>query len=264
MSGNERICSEVIELLLGNRIGKIKRLITENQIANKVDRRYIRLDVTVETEDGNIYDVEMQTYSRKNLPKRMRLYSSMIDANYLDKNEDFENLPKTFIIFICTFDFYKKGKPLYFFRNLCNDEEDLDFRDETYKLVANTTAFHKAENEKLRAFLEYVQSNQATDELTRRIDKMVNSPNYQVSALEGFRAFSMIEMDTKREAFDEGFDEGFGEGLSEGRTQGISEGISQGAYQKACETAIKLREMGLSLENIAKATGLSEEEIMAL
>ncbi|EMB27328.1 hypothetical protein HMPREF9733_00247 [Treponema denticola SP33] len=43
--------------------------------------------------------------------------------------------------------------------------------------------------------------------------------------------------------------------------QGISQGISQGSYQKAIETAKNLTEMGFSVESIAKATGLSLEEI---
>ena len=43
--------------------------------------------------------------------------------------------------------------------------------------------------------------------------------------------------------------------------QGISQGISQGSYQTKLETAKNLTEMGFAVEAIAKATGLSREEI---
>ena len=43
-----------------------------------------------------------------------------------------------------------------------------------------------------------------------------------------------------------------------------NEGVSQGAKEKAIETAKNLLSMNLSIENISKATGLSEEEIKNL
>ena len=46
--------------------------------------------------------------------------------------------------------------------------------------------------------------------------------------------------------------------------QGISQGISQGSRQKALETAKNLLQFGLSVENIAKATGLSQAEVREL
>ena len=46
--------------------------------------------------------------------------------------------------------------------------------------------------------------------------------------------------------------------------QGISQGISQGARQAKLETARNLLQFGLSVENIAQATGLSQAEVEAL
>ena len=47
-------------------------------------------------------------------------------------------------------------------------------------------------------------------------------------------------------------------------TAGIKEAASDGAYQKSIETAKNLLGLGLSVENIAQATGLSKEEVEAL
>ena len=46
--------------------------------------------------------------------------------------------------------------------------------------------------------------------------------------------------------------------------QGISQGISQGSRQAKLETARNLLQLGLSIQNIATATGLSQEEVAAL
>ena len=46
--------------------------------------------------------------------------------------------------------------------------------------------------------------------------------------------------------------------------KGVSQGIQQGEYQKAIETAKKLLDMGLSLEQISQGTGLSIDEIKNL
>ena len=56
----------------------------------------------------------------------------------------------------------------------------------------------------------------------------------------------------------------FAEGIAQGITQGRSEGIAQGSYQTKLETAKNLLGLGLSIENIAQATGLSQAEVEAI
>ena len=51
---------------------------------------------------------------------------------------------------------------------------------------------------------------------------------------------------------------------AEEREIAFAEGISQGVYQNKLETAKNLAEMGFTVEAIAKATGLSCEEIEKL
>ena len=53
-------------------------------------------------------------------------------------------------------------------------------------------------------------------------------------------------------------------GFEGGIRKGREDGIAAGSYQKAKETAKILSDMQLSLEAIAKATGLSEAEIKKL
>ena len=48
---------------------------------------------------------------------------------------------------------------------------------------------------------------------------------------------------------------------AEEREIAFAEGEESGSYQKAIETARNLFRLGLSIENIAEATGLSSEEV---
>ena len=63
-------------------------------------------------------------------------------------------------------------------------------------------------------------------------------------------------------------EEQFNAGRQAGKTLGIVEGktlgIAEGSHQKALETAKNLLQFGLSVENIAKATGLSQEDVREL
>ena len=53
-------------------------------------------------------------------------------------------------------------------------------------------------------------------------------------------------------------------GKAEGRAEGLTEGKAEGKKIQALETAKTLLEMGLSIQQIIKATGLSESEILQL
>lgn len=56
----------------------------------------------------------------------------------------------------------------------------------------------------------------------------------------------------------------FAEGVEQGIEQGIEQGFSDGSYQKALETAKNLLDLGLSIENIAQATGLTKAEVESI
>ena len=56
----------------------------------------------------------------------------------------------------------------------------------------------------------------------------------------------------------------FDEGEARGKSLGLAEGEIRGSRQKALETAKNLLQLGLSIENIAQATGLSKTEVAVL
>ncbi len=75
---DEEICKEFIENLLNIKIKKVVYTESEKMIAIKNKNKSVRLDVYVETDDGRIIDIEMQT-SEKNqdFGKRTRYYAKV-------------------------------------------------------------------------------------------------------------------------------------------------------------------------------------------
>lgn len=61
------------------------------------------------------------------LAKRTHYYQGMIDMALLGKGKDatYDQLNTSFIIFICTFDLFGKGLPMYTFRHRCVEKENV-------------------------------------------------------------------------------------------------------------------------------------------
>ena len=74
-----------------------------------------------------------------------------------------------------------------------------------------------------------------------------------------------VQREEEREiALQEGIAQGKQEGEAKGFSLGLAEGETKGSYQKALETAKNLLALNLSIENIARATGLTEAEVKKL
>ena len=73
----------------------------------------VRLDVLATDSTGRKFNIEIQRADRGAGRRRARYNSSMMDANLLQKDDDFDNLPETYVVFITENDVMGNGKPLY-------------------------------------------------------------------------------------------------------------------------------------------------------
>ena len=71
---NPELCKELLELILNKKIRKICFPETQKSISITGDSKGVRFDVYTEDSENIIYDVEMQTTTNENLPKRSRYY----------------------------------------------------------------------------------------------------------------------------------------------------------------------------------------------
>ncbi|MBQ7904119.1 MAG: Rpn family recombination-promoting nuclease/putative transposase, partial [Spirochaetaceae bacterium] len=105
-------------------------------------------------------------------------------------------------------------------------------------------------------FLQYICNQKPVDDFTEKLSSIVEKiKKHEVNRKE-YQSMNLHDRDN--------FRRGLKEGIEQGISQGIQQGISQGSQQAKIETAKNLLTMSLSIENIAKATGLSIEDINAL
>ena len=89
---NSELCKELLERLLDMPIDHIEYPEEQKVIDIAKDSKSVRLDVYVKDGKGTVYNVEIQTTSNRNLPKRTRYYQGMIDLNAIEKGADYRNL----------------------------------------------------------------------------------------------------------------------------------------------------------------------------
>ena len=102
------ICRRVLELALGIPISEV-HIQTEKTMAYHSEYHGVRLDVYAADVDRTRFNVEMQVTLQKFLPKRSRYYHDQIDMDALLAGDFYENLPDTYVIFICDFDPFGDG-----------------------------------------------------------------------------------------------------------------------------------------------------------
>ena len=217
---NPRICKRLIEKVLHIRLKHITYPAAEKTIEVGPTQKAIRLDVYVETEDGTMIDIEMQTADKSLgwLPKRTRYYQAMIDTTALAKGEDYIDLKQSFVIFICTFDpFPGNGRKIYTFANRCREQEGLELGDEATKIFLNTKGTTGEVDEDIKRFLAYADGKAAEGEFTRDIASEVERLRQHKEMRVEYMTL-MMEMKEQRR---EGREEGRKEGREEGREEGI-------------------------------------------
>ncbi|MBR1497339.1 MAG: Rpn family recombination-promoting nuclease/putative transposase [Oscillospiraceae bacterium] len=168
-----RLCRPLLELVLGVKIRRIEYPEPQKTIRERRGSKSIRLDVYVEDEAGTVYDVEIQTEQKKGLPKRMRYYQGLIDLHILEKGEDYTGLKKSFVIFICTYDPFGKGRWVYTFENRCREDTGIVLDDGAAKIVLNTKGRIGPISDGLKALLRYMDGSAPEGEYVKALDSAV-------------------------------------------------------------------------------------------
>ncbi len=173
---NEEICKEVLERILGFPLRSLSFPKAEWGIDNGLGFHSVRLDIYVEDEDGRMIDVEMQKVKDDYLPERSRYYQSMMDASTLRKGEkDYRGLPDSYIIFFCDFNPFDGEKMVYRFENRDEGREGIPLKDRAYRIFLCTKGKKADARVEILSLLSYLKGENATDSLTERIRREVES-----------------------------------------------------------------------------------------
>ena len=123
---NKEICKPVLEQILNIKIRDIEYLDYEETIQIAPGSKSIRLDIYVEDDNNTVFNLEMQTTNYEELPKRSRYYQDIIDLKLIEKGQSYDILKTSYVIFICTFDFFEKNRSIYEFENICVDDSEIN------------------------------------------------------------------------------------------------------------------------------------------
>ena len=194
----------LLQIDLKEKQGTIEKYLQEYR-----NSKYARLDLLSESEDGKIYNAEMQNKSKNpnrqlELPKRSRYYQALLDTTYLESGEDYMNLAETVIIFICTYDPFGKGEALYTFETKCVEDDNLKFDDKIKKLFFNTTADLSSLPQSTQNMLSYINTGKALDEATEKIDIAVKNAREKEEWRREYMLTVVHDIDMKREGREEG------------------------------------------------------------
>ena len=261
---DENICRQVVELILGVRIGKIVYLSAQDEHKTDPDSMRIIMDVFLR-DDNRIITVEMQTGHKKELPRRSRYYQSVADVSTTPTGAKYRHLPDNILIFICTFDPFNRTFPRYTFQYTCDEDPTLKLQDGSLRIFLNATANHlDSLDQKLQAFYHYLQKGVVESELAQIISESITTLKNNSLERRHYMTWAVKMADARYDGYDEGYEKGISIGLEQGLEQGRATGREEGAYQKALETAKTMISIGLPEEQIQLCTNLPLKTIRDL
>ncbi|MDY3795145.1 MAG: Rpn family recombination-promoting nuclease/putative transposase [Agathobacter sp.] len=175
---DEENAKGVVERALGIQIDHVE-ISYEKSIVYNPEYKGIRLDVYLKDDKNRHFNVEMQVANTE-IFKRSRYYHSQIDMELLSTGIDYEQLPESYVIFICDFDPIGLGKYKYTRRQVIEEDLTYNYDDGSYTVFLSTVGTNEGEvSQDLVKFLKYVgaeleESNEDySDEFVKRLQKSV-------------------------------------------------------------------------------------------
>ncbi|MBQ4483124.1 MAG: Rpn family recombination-promoting nuclease/putative transposase [Lachnospiraceae bacterium] len=204
---DKELCREVLECLLQHPVGELDDPVPQREFRYTSEGKPIRLDIYTRDEDA-VYDAEIQNLNKKSiksleLPKRSRFYQASIDMDHMNRGGNYKTLPDSIVLFICTFDPFKKGLFKYTVRGICEEDHDIVINDGAVRIFYNCCYRGNDIPVELKQFYDYVETGKSNNELTRKLDGAVE----RARKVEEWRSAYMIESIRLMDARDEGREE---------------------------------------------------------
>lgn len=241
------LCTEMIRRILQNiDIGRIEFTHTQKGVKYSLDTRGVRFDVFAKSDNRKIFDCEVQTSDKKDLARRTRAYHIVLglealETETLKKSGSYNDLSDVFVIFICTFDPFKRGRHIYTFKKVCDEDHNLKLDDGTITIFLNAQSKSEDMSVELRTFLDFMLGKSSDDPFIKKLEKRLKEAKQNAK----WRRDYMLLLMRDQEKFNEG----------------VAVGELRGRREASVEFARRLRDAGMSDTQIHQFTDLSLEEI---
>ena len=246
-------------------------------------------DMFCRTDDGSRIIVEVQRRKQPFYPERALYYSTFQIQRQVEAGAETYDFLPVYVVNIldfCMVEDLDDGKVKTVFR-LYEENSHVLLTDRVTFIFIELPKFKKSINELDGNVLEGVyfcfKNMAALEERPKILSHQIFTKIFEVSELYNMDEYTrdkvLNKMTTERdlrnqmayarqeaikEGIKEGIAEGLAKGLAEGRAEGRAEGLVEGRREANMESALKLRNLGVTLETISNVTGLSVEEIEQL
>lgn len=224
------------------------------------------VDILCEDQDKNTYVVEMQVAQHKGFEKRAQYYASKAYVSQMEKGGIYENLKEVIFIAIANFtmfpekESYKSDHVILDRENHQHDLKDFSFtflelekftktKDQLASMIEKWAYYFKHAEDTSEEDLHKIFEN---DVIIQRAYEELDRFHWKEEELRAYEAVVKHEMDYQA-SLDFKFEQGVQKGVEKGKAEG-----ERKALAKVAKNMLK---QGLSIQNIASATGLSAKEV---
>ena len=257
--------------------------------------KFNRVDILAENEKGELTIFEIQNTHELTYFHRILYGVSKVITDYIDLGDDYDKVRKVYSINIVYFtlgqakDYVYHGKTVFKglhdprdILKLSNRQSEVFFGDKIEKgkktereaseifpeyYLLCVDKFDKLAVSNLDEWIDFLKTGEISDKakapglsVARKcldLDKLsVAEKKDYVRHMENLRY--------QRSVIKTGYDDGLQEGRAEGRAEGLAEGLTQGEKKAKVKMALNLLSLGVSIETIMQASGLTQEEIEKL
>ena len=258
---DEENAKGVVERALGIQVDHVE-VSYEKSIVYNPEYKGIRLDVYIKDDKNRHFNVEMQVANTE-IFKRSRYYHSQIDMELLSTGIDYEQLPESYVIFICDFDPIGLGKYKYTRRQVIEEDLTYNYDDGSYTVFLSTVGTNENEvSQDLVKFLKYVgaeleESNEDySDEFVKRLQKSVEKIKFDRELGRRYMLFEELMKEEYNAGKAEGLELGKAEGLELGKAEGLelgkAEGLELGKADALAEAKRSIMEILREIEPVSE------------
>ena len=268
---NFSVLEGLLTTLLGEKIIIQRLLESESNQEDEYDK-YNRVDMLAENSKGELVLIEVQNNNEYAYFQRMLFGTSKLVTEYINRGESYDKVRKVYR------DFVYHGKTE--FRGIhTNDLLELTpFQKQTFKVdtvsqlypeyyILKVNGFNQVAKSPLEEWIYYLNTGEIPSTATapgleeaRERLKLDSMTKDELAAY--YRHLDNIvilrdNINTERE-------EGRAEGIEEGLNKGLAKGREEGLKEANLNNARNLKKLGVAIDVISQATGLSKEEIEKL
>lgn len=240
INGSYKAMEEIIRIITGTRkhVISVKPQFTVVGASLGSD---VRFDFLVETDDGDLYDIEIQHYEMKDLGERLIVYNAAITLLPKTPGLGYKNYPSTHVICITDTKAYQNEKDIH-----------RETYGENHEIIC-VTSHNKYENKEFMDLMHDFSCKNVSDIINPVIRDTLN---YFKNEQKG--------VDIMKKEYDDIVAHAKPKWVEEGRKEGLKEGLKEEREDNIKKTIPVILQLGGTIQDVANIFDTTPEEIQKI